>query len=50
MSKIINSEEFKKEVNKLRPDYLREIQFNTYSLLDRNFENYYLRIFFKWII
>ena len=37
-------EEFKKEVNKRRPDYLREIQFNTYSLLDDSFENYYLNL------
>ena len=34
-------EEFRKEVYSRKPDYLREIQFNTYSLLDSSFENYY---------
>ena len=34
-------EEFREEVDKRRPDYLREIQYNTYSLLDKNFESYY---------
>ena len=34
-------EVFKEEVDKLRPKYLREIQYNTYSLLDHNYEQYY---------
>lgn len=37
-------DEFKKEVNARKPDYLREIQFNTYSLLNRDFDNYYLNL------
>lgn len=32
---------FRDEVDKLRPDYLREIQYNTYSLLNENFDKYY---------
>ena len=37
-------ETFKTEVDKRRPRYLREIQYNTYSLLDDSFENYYLNL------
>lgn len=37
-------ETFRNEVNQRRPKYLREIQFNTYSLLDERFEDYYLKL------
>ena len=37
-------EVFRKEVDKNRPDYLREIEFHTYSLLDNNFDDYYLSL------
>lgn len=37
-------EEFRNEVTSRKPDYLREIQFNTYSLLNNNFENYYINL------
>ena len=37
-------EVFRKEVDKNRPDYLREIEFHTYSLLDNNFDDYYLNL------
>ena len=34
-------QEFKEKVNARKPKYLREIQYNTYSVLDSNFERYY---------